>query len=64
MFSVILLDTTLEDGRMVADNVVRRLRDHRYHGGILHLKFSAGLAVAEPIESWSFTSSSGARTRP
>jgi len=46
IFSVILLDTTLEDGRMVAENVVRRLRDHRYHGGILHLEFSAGLAVA------------------
>ncbi|HEY6547136.1 MAG TPA: diguanylate cyclase, partial [Vicinamibacteria bacterium] len=50
IFSVILLDTTREDGRMVAENVVRRLRDHRYHGGILHLEFSGGLAVAEPDE--------------
>ena len=50
IFSVILLDTTREDGRMVAENVVRRLRDHRYHGGILHLEFSGGLAVAEPAE--------------
>ena len=50
IFSVILFDTTIDDGRMVAENVVRRLRDHRYHGGILHLEFSAGLAVAEPIE--------------
>ncbi len=51
MFSVILLDTPLEDGRMVAENVLRRLREHRYHGGILRLEFSAGLAVAEPAES-------------
>jgi len=48
IFSVILLDTTLDEGRMVAENVVRRLRDHLYHGGILHLDFSAGLALAEP----------------
>ena len=43
IFSVILLDTTLEDGRMVAENVVRRLGEHRYHGGILRLDFSAGV---------------------
>jgi diguanylate cyclase (GGDEF)-like protein len=50
IFSVILLDTTLEEGRMVAENAVRRLREHLYHGGILHLEFSAGLAVAETGE--------------
>ena len=35
---------------MVAENVVRRLSDHRYHGGILRLEFSAGVAVADPGE--------------
>jgi diguanylate cyclase (GGDEF)-like protein len=54
IFSVILLDTTPEEGRMVAENVVRRLRDHRYHGGILHLDFSAGLAVADTDEPVDF----------
>jgi hydrogenase-4 transcriptional activator len=49
-FSVVLLDTTLEDGRMVAESVVRRLADHRYHGGILRLEFSAGAAGATPTE--------------
>jgi diguanylate cyclase (GGDEF)-like protein len=51
IFSVILLDTTIEEGRMVAENVLRRLSDHLYHGGILHLEFSAGLAAAEPDEA-------------
>ena len=50
IFSVILLDTTLEEGRMVAENVVRRLGDHLYHGGILRLDFSAGVVVAETAE--------------
>ena len=50
IFSVILFDTTLEEGRMVAENVVRRLGDHLYHGGILRLDFSAGVVVAEAAE--------------
>jgi diguanylate cyclase (GGDEF)-like protein len=49
-FSVILLDTTLEDSRIVAEKVVRRLSDHGYHGGVLRLGFSAGVAAAEPAE--------------
>ncbi len=51
IFSVILLDTTVEEGRRVAENVLRRLSDHRYHAGILHLEFSAGLAAAEAGET-------------
>jgi diguanylate cyclase (GGDEF)-like protein len=50
IFSVILLDTTLEDGRLVAENVVRRLREHLYHGEILRLDFSAGVVAAEASE--------------
>jgi hydrogenase-4 transcriptional activator len=50
IFTAILLDTPLEDGRVVAENLVRRLRDHRYHGGVLHLEFSAGVAEADPAE--------------
>jgi hydrogenase-4 transcriptional activator len=46
VFTVMLRSTSLEDGRIVAENVVRRLSDHRYHGGILRLEFSAGLAEA------------------
>jgi diguanylate cyclase (GGDEF)-like protein len=52
IFTVILVDTDRDVGRMVAENVVRRLSEHRYHGGILRLDFSAGMAVsdgAEPI---------------
>jgi len=47
IFTVILFDTAIEVGRMVAENVVRRLSEHRYHGGILRLDFSAGVAVVE-----------------
>jgi diguanylate cyclase (GGDEF)-like protein len=47
IFTVILADTDRDVGRMVAENVVRRLSEHRYHGGILRLDFSAGLAVAD-----------------
>jgi diguanylate cyclase (GGDEF)-like protein len=50
IFTAILRDTTLEDGRLVAENLVRRLRDHRYHGGVLQLEFSAGVAVADPAD--------------
>ena len=50
IFTAILLDTPLEDGRMVAENVVRRLSDHRYQDGILRLEFSAGVALADPAE--------------
>ncbi len=50
IFTAILRDSTLADGRVVAENLVRRLRDHRYHGGVLHLEFSAGVAVADPAE--------------
>src|SRR5258706_1382616 len=47
IFTVILVDTDRDVWRMVAENVVRRLSEHRYHGGILRLDFSAGLAVAD-----------------
>jgi diguanylate cyclase (GGDEF)-like protein len=50
IFTVILRSTAVEDGRMVAENVVRRLGEQRYHGGILRLEFSAGVAVADPAE--------------
>lgn len=50
IFTVILADTTVEEGRLVADNVVRRLSDDRYHGGTLRLEFSAGVAVADAVE--------------
>jgi diguanylate cyclase (GGDEF)-like protein len=50
IFTVILVDTDRDVGRMVAENVVRRLSEHRYHGGILRLDFSAGLAVADGAE--------------
>jgi hydrogenase-4 transcriptional activator len=48
IFTVVLVDTSLEEGLVVAENVVRRLGDQRYHGGILRLEFSAGVAVAPP----------------
>jgi len=51
IFTVILVDTDRDVGRMVAENVVRRLGEHRYHGGILRLDFSAGVAVADAKES-------------
>jgi diguanylate cyclase (GGDEF)-like protein len=49
-FGAVLLDSTGEEGRTVAENVVRRLSAHRYHGGTLRLEFSAGVAVADPAE--------------
>ena len=54
IFTVILLDTPLADSRVVAENVARRLGEQRYHGGILRLEFSAGLAAVdleEPIDA-------------
>ncbi len=51
IFTVILGDTRVQDGRLVAENVVRRLGDHRYHAGVLRLEFSAGVAVGEPAEA-------------
>jgi hydrogenase-4 transcriptional activator len=54
IFTVILLDTPVDDSLVVAENVVRRLGEQRYHGGILRLEFSAGIAAAdleEPIDA-------------
>jgi hydrogenase-4 transcriptional activator len=50
IFTAILLHTRAADGRVVAQNVVRRLSEHRYHEGTLRLEFSAGLAEADPAE--------------
>ncbi|PYQ06416.1 MAG: hypothetical protein DMF83_12350 [Acidobacteria bacterium] len=50
IFTVILLDTTAEDGRMVAENLLRRLGEHRYHEGSLRLEFSVGVAPADPAD--------------
>jgi diguanylate cyclase (GGDEF)-like protein len=50
IFTIVLRDTTASDGRLVAENLVRRLSEQRYHEGALRLEFSAGLAVAEPGE--------------
>src|SRR6185295_8982230 len=50
IFSVILLDTPVEAGRTVAENLMRRLAEQRYHSGILRLEFSAGLAFVGPGE--------------
>ena len=50
IFTVILLDTPVDDSRIVAENVVRRLSDQRYHEGILRLEFSAGVAAIDPEE--------------
>jgi diguanylate cyclase (GGDEF)-like protein len=50
IFTVILLDTTAPDGRRVAENLLRRLGDHRYHESTLRLEFSAGVAVADPAD--------------
>ena len=50
IFSAILLDTPLAAGRTVAENLVQKLGEQRYHGGILRLDFSAGLALVETGE--------------
>src|SRR6185295_7685263 len=50
IFAVVLLDTTLQEARLVAENVVGRLSEQRYHEGILRLEFSAGVAIVDPAE--------------
>jgi diguanylate cyclase (GGDEF)-like protein len=50
-FAVILFDTGRDVGRTVAENLVRRLDEQRYHGGILRLEFGAGLAAADGSEA-------------
>ena len=50
-FGVILFDTAREVGRTVAENLIHRLDEQRYHGGILRLKFGAGLAVTDGTEA-------------
>ena len=50
-FGIILFDTDREVGRAVTDNLIRRLDEQRYHGGILRLKFGAGLAVTDGTEA-------------
>jgi diguanylate cyclase (GGDEF)-like protein len=50
-FTAILAHTPAADGSLVAQNIVRRLSDHRYQDGILRLEFSAGVAVADPGET-------------
>jgi diguanylate cyclase (GGDEF)-like protein len=50
-FAVILFDTDREVGRTVAENLIGRLNEQRYHGGILRLEFSAGLAVTDGTEA-------------
>ena len=49
-FAVILFDTERDAGRTVAENLVRRLDELRYHGGMLRLEFGAGLAVTDGTE--------------
>ena len=54
VFGVVLRDTTLEDSRLVATNVARRLAEDAYHRRLLRLEFSAGVAVwpgAEPLDA-------------
>jgi diguanylate cyclase (GGDEF)-like protein len=51
IFAIILRDTPVGDGRMVAENVARRLAERRFHDGILRLEFSAGVASAEPEDA-------------
>ena len=50
-FAVILFDTGPDVGRAVSENLIRRLDEQRYHGGILRLKFGAGLAVTDGTEA-------------
>jgi diguanylate cyclase (GGDEF)-like protein len=50
-FAVILFDTGSDVGRTVSENLIGRLDEQRYHGGILRLEFSAGLAVTDGTES-------------
>ena len=50
-FAVILFDTDPDVGRTVTENLIGRLDEQRYHGGILRLEFSAGLAVTDGTEA-------------
>jgi diguanylate cyclase (GGDEF)-like protein len=50
IFTVLLRDSTLEEGRRVAENVVRRLGEERYHQRLLRLEFSAGVAYQDPAD--------------
>ena len=50
-FAVILFDTGRDVGRTVTETLIRRLDEQRYHGGILRLEFSAGLAVTDGTEA-------------
>ncbi len=50
IFTVVLRDTSVEDGRLVAENVVRRLSEERYHQRLFRLEFSAGIASTEHAE--------------
>jgi diguanylate cyclase (GGDEF)-like protein len=50
-FAVILFDTGRDVGRTVTENLIARLDEQRYHGGILRLEFSAGLAVTDGTEA-------------
>ncbi len=50
-FAVILFDTGRDVGRTVTENLVRRLDEQRYHGGILRLEFGAGLAVMDGTDN-------------
>ena len=50
-FAVILFDTARDVGRTVTENLVRRLDEQRYHGGILRLEFGAGLAITDGSEA-------------
>ena len=50
-FAVILFDTGRDVGRTVTENLIARLDEQRYHGGILRLEFSAGLAVSDGTEA-------------
>jgi diguanylate cyclase (GGDEF)-like protein len=47
-FTAVLPDTSAETGAQVAQNIVCRLGEQRYHSEILRLEFSAGVAAAGP----------------
>jgi hydrogenase-4 transcriptional activator len=51
IFTVVLRDTGVEDGRFVAENLVRRLTEKHYHQGRFRLGFSVGLASTEDVDS-------------
>jgi hydrogenase-4 transcriptional activator len=50
IFTVILLEIEVADAERVAENLRRRLSEHRYHDGTLRLEFSVGIAAAQPGE--------------